>query len=415
MSRIVFSSFAAKGHINPILALAKSLVDLGRTGGWLARPMGPMNGRPDVPGIEQLQIDWNRMPPGRQLLLAGVARDFAKYVAFNLEGRINSIQALMPRYRRALREFGAGLLITDGQIYPAQIAAHLEGIPYVCVSTSPAFLMPPSFDCDMTRAVAAVASQRAAIFEQHGLTPNFAGWEYFSPYLNLVFVVPDFVQAGRPVPPRTLLAGRSIYLERSDDPCDFPWPRLAAARPLAYLSFGTLYWDQPDLLRTIARAADELGLQLVAAVGPLIDTGIIGELPSSTLAVRYAPQLDLLKRAAVVVSHAGANTIAEALNEGVPQLVIPLCTDQPINAYFLEQTGAGIAISPGALTVENCRAALARLLPLDSSFRAAARKLQRAYRTSDGVALALRHITPLLDSERAGVLPERNASATRSQ
>jgi hypothetical protein len=45
------------------------------------------------------------------LLFAGVARDFDKYVAFNLEGRVNSIETLIPRYRRALWEFGAKLLI----------------------------------------------------------------------------------------------------------------------------------------------------------------------------------------------------------------------------------------------------------------------------------------------------------------
>jgi zeaxanthin glucosyltransferase len=139
-----------------------------------------------------------------------------------------------------------------------------------------------------------------------GLLPTFAGWDYFSPYLNLIFAVPEFVRAGAPVPSRTVLAGRSICVERSDDPHDFPWERLAADRPLAYLSFGTLYWDQPDLVRTVAYAADDLGLQLVAAVGPMADTGILEELPSSTLAVRYAPQLDLLRRAAVAISHGGA-------------------------------------------------------------------------------------------------------------
>jgi len=404
MSRILFSSFAAKGHINPIQALAKGLVDLGHTGVWLARPMGAMTGRPDVPGVELRQIDWNWMPPGQELLFAGVARDFAKYVAFNLEGRVNSIEPLVPRYRRALREFGADLLITDGQISPAQIAAHEEGIPYVCVLTSPAFLMPPGFACDLTRTLAAVAPRRAEIFERHGMPANFAGWDYFSPYLNIAFVVPEFVRAGAPVPPRTLLAGRAIYLERSDDPRDFPWHRLAADRPLAYVSFGTLYWDQPDLFRIVARAAEALGLQLVAAMGPMAETAFVEELPPSTLAVRYAPQLDLLKRAAIAVSHAGANTIAEALNEGVPQLAVPLCSDQPINGYFLEQTGAGIAIAPGALTYENCRDALARLLAPDGGPRAAAERLKRAYRASDGVALALRHVLPLLSGDPAAPL-----------
>ena len=79
-----------------------------------------------------------------------------------MEGRVNSIEPLIPRYRRAIRSFGAELLITDAQIYPALFAAHLEGIPYVCVITSPACLMPKGFTCDLTRTLEAVASRRAA-------------------------------------------------------------------------------------------------------------------------------------------------------------------------------------------------------------------------------------------------------------
>jgi zeaxanthin glucosyltransferase len=404
MSRILFSSFAAKGHINPILAVAKGLLDLGHSGAWLARKMGAMTGQPELPGVEMLDMDWNWLPDGQELQFAGVARNFAKYIAFNMEGRVNSIEPLIPRYRRAIRSFGAELLITDAQIYPALIAAHLEGIPYVCVITSPACLMPQGFTCDLTRTLEAVASRRAAIFEQNGLPAGFAGWEYFSPYLNLIFAVPEFVAGGTPLPPRTFLAGRSIYFERGDDPTDFPWHRLDEARPLAYVSFGTLYWDQPDLFQTVALAAESLGLQLVASLGPLVDTDFVKDLPPSTVAVRYAPQLRLLERAAVAISHGGANTIAEGLYYNVPQLIIPLCSDQPINGHFLEQAGAGISIAPSALTFEACREALARLLPPNSPYRDAARRLGQAYRASDGVTLALRLITPLLQPSRgAGI------------
>ena len=120
------------------------------------------------------------MPPGQQLLFAGVARDFDKYVAFNLEGRVNSIETLIPRYRRALREFGAKLLITDGQIYPAQIAAHLEGIPYVCVITSPACLMPPGFSCDLTRSLAYLPRRRWDVSVSTAMALSSSEWDCIS-------------------------------------------------------------------------------------------------------------------------------------------------------------------------------------------------------------------------------------------
>lgn len=39
--------------------------------------------------------------------------------------------------------------------------------------------------------------------------------------------------------------------------------------------------------------------------------------------VRYAPQVELVKRAAAVITHAGLNTVLETLAEGVPLVALP--------------------------------------------------------------------------------------------
>ena len=50
------------------------------------------------------------------------------------------------------------------------------------------------------------------------------------------------------------------------------------------------------------------------------------------------PQLDLIKRASAVITHAGLNTVLESLSEGVPLVCIPLGNDQPVSRRASKRT-----------------------------------------------------------------------------
>jgi zeaxanthin glucosyltransferase len=66
--------------------------------------------------------------------------------------------------------------------------------------------------------------------------------------------------------------------------------------------------------------------------------------------VRAAPQIDLLKRAALCITHAGLNTALEALAQGVPMVAIPVGFDQPGVAARIAYHGVGEFIEVGNLT-----------------------------------------------------------------
>jgi UDP:flavonoid glycosyltransferase YjiC (YdhE family) len=51
--------------------------------------------------------------------------------------------------------------------------------------------------------------------------------------------------------------------------------------------------------------------------------------PENVIVVATAPQLELLKRADLCITHAGLNTVLEALGQGVPLLAVPIGYDQP--------------------------------------------------------------------------------------
>lgn len=98
---------------------------------------------------------------------------------------------------------------------------------------------------------------------------------------------------------------------------DFPWER-RTGEPLIYASMGTLTNGLADVYRTIAAAtAKQKGVQLVLSIGDQLDPEQIGPVPSNTILVQRAPQLELLKPASVCITHAGLNTVRECLAQGV--------------------------------------------------------------------------------------------------
>jgi MGT family glycosyltransferase len=137
--------------------------------------------------------------------------------------------------------------------------------------------------------------------------------------------------------------------------------------------------------------------RLVAATAKLGATLVISseavaaradELPDHTIATPYAPQLEMLARADAFVTHGGANSVMEGMYFGVPLLVIPLASDQPMQADLVARAGAGIAVERENLTTDSAFAALARLLDRDDPIRHAVARIQKSYRAGDGARRA---------------------------
>jgi MGT family glycosyltransferase len=167
---------------------------------------------------------------------------------------------------------------------------------------------------------------------------------------------------------------------------DFPWDRLDG-RPLIYASLGTLQNGSEEIFRTMAAACADLPVQLVISLGGGIDPDQLGPLRGDPLIVRYAPQLDLIKRATLVITHAGINTTLESLSEGVPLVCIPIGNDQPGVASRVAMRGAGVVVPWSKVNTGRLHSAVRAVLE-DASYRNAARKLQASIRAIDGLGQA---------------------------
>lgn len=128
-------------------------------------------------------------------------------------------------------------------------------------------------------------------------------------------------------------------------------------------------------MRLIAKACDGIDAHLVISLGGRFTPESFGGLPGNPIVVKFAPQVELLKRAAVVISHCGMNSALEALLEGKPIVAIPITYDQPAVAARLERKKAAIVLPIRRLSARRIRAAVTKLLH-DTSYGDAARDLQ---------------------------------------
>jgi zeaxanthin glucosyltransferase len=182
----------------------------------------------------------------------------------------------------------------------------------------------------------------------------------------------DFPRIGRPVAFHYVGPLR----RPTQTPPSFPWERLDG-RPLVYASLGTLQNSREPLFRLFCEACLGLDVQLVISHGGGLTPAEVAGLPGNPLVVSYAPQVELLERARLTITHAGLNTVLDSLANGVPLVMVPITYEQPAIARRVEWVGAGRSIPLARLDRERLRRAVLDVLGR-RQFQDAASRLQDA-------------------------------------
>ncbi len=171
----------------------------------------------------------------------------------------------------------------------------------------------------------------------------------------------------------------------------FSWDRLDG-RPLIFASLGTVRDTRNrSAFRKILAACDGLDAQLVLALGNTDEEdspmGELGPIPGNAIVVDFAPQLKLLDRASLLITHGGVNTVLEAASRGLPVLALPRACDQLGMAARIQRAGVGSILPFQRSKPDQIRRAIERILS-DESCRRRAKQLQQAMQRAGGVRRA---------------------------
>jgi len=136
----------------------------------------------------------------------------------------------------------------------------------------------------------------------------------------------------------------SIYLQRKET--EFPWLWLQPVKPLIYCAFGTQRYRTRDVVKFLRRLLVTIrcreDLQWIVSLGPNVQEQDVGVAADNAIIVRDAPQLAILSKARVMITHGGLGSVKECIFFGVPMLVFPLEIDQPGNAARIAHHGLGL-------------------------------------------------------------------------
>jgi MGT family glycosyltransferase len=159
-----------------------------------------------------------------------------------------------------------------------------------------------------------------------------------------------------------------------------PWPE-PNHDPLLVISFSTSYMNQSALAQRVLDAVADLPTRALLTAGPALETDTL-RIPANARTVPFVAHRSVFPHAALVITHAGWQTINAALADGVPLLCIPDGRDQPDNAARVLAAGAGLRIGKKA-SPSKLRRMILRALQ-DPTLKQGATAMAEALARSDG-------------------------------
>jgi len=408
--KIGFVSMPLSGHMNPMTALARKLQSRGNEIVFLGVP----DAEPFVraANLSFIPFGEKEYPLGSvPKLWSGVAK------MHGLEVVQYSVQKLSPGMLQVgfdylgekIKEHGIDALVFDSVYFYLEFVAIHMGVPYVQVynilnldfsGATPNGLFSWPYKTgqealdknveglqivgELFSGMVSVAKPYA---EKVGLEVDWNNPNSTASKLAIVSQLPkEFDFPNIPWPPQFHYAG-PFHDGAGREPVPFPWEKLNN-KALIYGSLGTLVNGLEDIYRTILKAVGPLqNVQLVLSVGKNLNLADLGPIPENTIVVPSAPQVELLKRSVLCITHAGLNTTLESLAAGVPMVAIPVGYEQPGVAARIAYHGAGEFVEVEDLTVERL-SDLIRRVRKNPVYRERARYFQKVISQTRGLDTA---------------------------
>ncbi|GGN72942.1 glycosyl transferase [Actinoplanes lobatus] len=394
MSRFLIVVPPLTGHLAPLRAVAARLAARGHhvvwagTGRWLRERLGPTA---EIHDCVPVSFTVGAREPGLRGLAAlrFLVEDFLVPLA----------TAMLPGLRAAIIRHRPDVVVADQQAWAGAYAAAEAGLPWATSASTSAELLdpyPPALRDWLSGCFAAVAHPRPVADPR------------MSPHLILAFTTPELTGPATAAPSSVRWVGPAPL----DDPGTWtpPWPRRPAdsaaapgpaevhppaGRPLVLVTLGTQSTETgARFLRACAEAlAARPGLHAV-----ITDPGrVVGPCPGHVHVTPWVPQQAVLKRADLVICHAGHNTVAESLWHGRPLVVAPIRDDQSIVAGQVVNAGAGVRLRFAHATAAHIGAAV-DTIHSDPGYAHAAARIRAAFHAAGGADEAVTHLESLARS-----------------
>lgn len=384
--KAVFFNIPASGHVNPSLPLVAELVRRGEqiiyydtenfrakieATGATFRPYTQL----DDSYLERHRLDGGN-PPRAARLMTELCRQM-------LPELISATRAEQPDY-----------ILYDSMCPWGVLVARILGLPSV---TSLALLLfstgmmlrssglqtlLPMLVKNMPNILAFTQTSRA-IGRAYGVRP-LSFTDFFNAPADLIisYTMP-------PIQPEADTLGKHVHfvgpsIAPRGDSSGFPFDQLEG-RQVIYVSLGTVLNNNPAFFRVCLQAFTGTPYTVVMSIGESVSLASLGTIPPNFIVRPFNPQLEILQRSALFITHAGMNSVHEGLYYDVPLLMVPQQQEQAFVALSIQALGAGMKLN--AQTPDALRQSAERILN-DSTYRSKAAELGKILRSGGGAPRA---------------------------
>ncbi len=378
--KFIFLTLPAYGHLNPTLGVAKELVrrkhkvivyntedfrgKIEKTGAEFRPP--PIKIKiPDLRVMQNAEIIaklnlqvTRQILPYLERMIEIEKPDCVLHDAMNLWGKLSGIRSKTPSVS----------LVTSMVLHPAVLLKYTK------------FLLPDYFRLiKHTKDTFQIFKDYRNLYKKVGRRVPFITDMFInSEKLNLVFTSKYFQPCSDRLSRQFKFVGPIIY-ERPEDPL----PVNTAGKPIIYIALGTIYNDNTQLYRTFIKILSDTPYRIYLSYGNHIKPQDLGEIPENITIGSYLPQLSILKKASLFISHGGMNSVNESLYFGVPMLFFPFIQEQKANASRVEELGAGISWNKKPVEKENFLGTINELMA-DQKYKQNAKKISKTLKDAGG-------------------------------
>ncbi len=391
MTRFLFASMPAAGHVGPLIPLAHELVARGHSVDWYTgdeyRAKAEATGATFHPHVHAPDRDVSEMDAEfpERAKLKGVAKfmfDVREVFIKAVPGQVADLEAMLDEVRPDV------IVAEPGMAAAARVIEQRHGIPWATCNIS-AFSMrsadtapfglglmprPGLLGRLRDRALNALIYQtlyrsldRAyhEMRDELGMEGAAGGLfdETLSPYLYLQPTVPSFEYPRRDLAPQVQFVGPLLPPVPAGFELPGWWDEIQSdPRPLVLVTQGTVATDPGDLLLPALDGLRDEPVQVIAVTGGP-DPADLPAPPPNARVDRFVPFAALMPHVACAVTNGGYGGLHYALAHGVPLVVAGDSEEKPELVARVNWSGVGIGMRtqrPGRLELrESVRRVLA--------------------------------------------------------
>jgi len=398
MARALFLSLPAAGHINPSLSLVRELAARGEEVVYYATDAF-------ADKIERARV---RYCPYRNAFLLDMALPEHTHELSWLLMRTTA--ELLAEHLEEFRSERPDYVITDSVAPWGQWVGEILGVPVVTSVVTFAFnrhvvayaasrgVRPKSARLFMSKVrnlVKAVRLRREVRRRYSASGPGIMGMVMGSSGLNIIYTSRHFQPSSETFDDRFQFIGPSLG-DRGETP-NFRWTH---DKDVLYISLGTLFNADASFYKNCLEAFREAQIEVILSVGSQVSIESLGPAPANFTVRTHVPQLEVLRRATVFVTHGGMNSVCEGLGLGVPLVVVPQMSEQAIIGRRVEELGAGVYLGKEGVTAKTLRDAVQTVLG-DARFRQRAGVIRESFESAGGVGRGAEAILSFIQKKRS--------------